>query len=215
MSRSGGLSSPSGGGGLHPRLIMQYIISGITGSSPSSVSSPTTSLTPTKVTQTSSTYTQVISEVCETHGHDTITLLQDCMKGATELGQSGFISSSSEHIDIVTGCSIRFSVSTGTTLFFNEPGNCDPTQNMDEYTYTGCECTVWMPCICRIPFSPTSAPIASQNSTDDPGTPASNTTVVSFADILEGTACICDGDELEKVYRFMNGELSLYPNAEM
>lgn len=65
--------------------------------------------------------------------------------------------------DVVTGCSARFSM-TETNLFFNDPGICDPEENKEWWSYTGCKCADWMPCICRIPeidSSPTASPTAS------------------------------------------------------
>jgi len=219
ISKSNGLTTPSGGGGLHAQLIVQYLIAGITVTSPSAtVAQPSALLTPTTTTQVSSTYVQVTSGTCETDGYETLTSLQECMTAASELGQSGFINSSSEHIDVVTGCSVRFSVSTGTMLYFNEPNNCDPTKNMDLYTYTGCECTIWMPCVCKIPANETSSTNSNSTGVDTNSTeigtptPAPNN-IVPFSDIPENATCVCDGDDLEQVYRFMNGELHLYPNA--
>jgi hypothetical protein len=97
-------------------------------------------------------YVEVKSESCETFGYATITDKQDCIDAAIFVGRTITWGPHGGYNDVVTGCSARFSI-TNTNLFFQQPGICDPTANIDGWSYTGCKCADWMPCLCRVPMS--------------------------------------------------------------
>jgi hypothetical protein len=93
-------------------------------------------------------FIEVTSGTCESHGHKTLTSRDDCSKAAAQLGRTVTWGPHGGYQDVVTGCSARFSTSS-THLFFNNPDVCDPGASVGHWTYTGCECTSWMPCLCE------------------------------------------------------------------
>ena len=123
------------------------------------------SITPTVVPTTAPVeYIEVKSETCETFGYTAIITEQDCIDAAISLGRTITWGPYGGWDDVVTGCSARFSIED-TNLFFQEPGICDPSANIGWWTYTGCKCADWMPCLCRVPKSiPSSPPSVSETS---------------------------------------------------
>ena len=81
---------------------------------------------------------------------ETITSEDECRQAAEYVGRNVVWGPNGGYEDVITGCSARFA-SESTHLFFNMPGVCDPTVNLEQWTFTGCKCADWMPCLCRKP----------------------------------------------------------------
>lgn len=101
-------------------------------------------------TDESMSFVEVISGTCETHGYKTLTSRDDCSKAAAKLGRTVTWGPHGGYKDVVTGCSARFSKSS-THLFYNNPGVCDAGASIGQWTFTGCKCADWMPCLCEAP----------------------------------------------------------------
>ncbi len=89
-----------------------------------------------------------MSESCEHHGLTTITNVNECKKAAVAVGRRTVWGPHGGYEDVIDGCSARFDKAS-TNLFFNEVGTCDPNHRVGEWTFTGCKCTEWMPCLCK------------------------------------------------------------------
>ena len=92
----------------------------------------------------------MFSDDCETFGYETIYSSGECANAAAAVGRTVTWGPHGGYEDVVDGCSARFSYSN-THLFFNSEGVCDPNAAIGHWTYTGCKCADWMPCICRVP----------------------------------------------------------------
>merc|ERR1712183_982882 len=136
-------------------------------------SSPTKSPSPTPAPLT---YVEVYEDECETAGYVTLTSADECLEAAEYLGKTITWGPHGGYTDVVTGCSIRFN----SDLFFNNPGVCDPDAGIDGWTYTGCKCANWMPCICGQTSSPIGSPV--QPPTGTPVQPPTGTPVQSPVD---------------------------------
>lgn len=110
---------------------------------PSPTESPTTA-SPTVEPQ----YVEVFSERCETFGYESIYTKQECIDAATSLRRTIIWGPHGGYQDVVDGCSARGTYSQ-TQLFLNPKGVCDPSVGIGTWTYTGCKCASWMPCLCR------------------------------------------------------------------
>ncbi len=102
------------------------------------------------LTATTSSYVEVTSNNCKAHGYETLTLADECQIAAKSLGRKVTWGPHGGYMDVVTGCSARFSIDN-THLFFNPVGICDPNHAVGQWTHTSCQCTNWMPCLCREP----------------------------------------------------------------
>ena len=106
---------------------------------------------PTELPTPSYDYVEVFSgEDCETSGYESIYSVVECEIAAAAIGRTVTWGPHGGYLDVVDGCSARFSYSD-TNLFFNTYGVCDPNAAVDHWTYTGCKCADWMPCLCRVP----------------------------------------------------------------
>jgi len=93
--------------------------------------------------------TKLVSEgTCESNGMLPIYDRDACIEAANSLEYQIEWGPHGGYEDVVDGCSIRFD----SHLFLNsQEGTCDPDVRVDHWTYTGCQCTDWMPCFCADP----------------------------------------------------------------
>jgi len=92
---------------------------------------------------------EVSTKTCEYHGLVTIEDKEECRQAAVSMGRTISWGPHGGYKDVVDGCSARSSVSSS-HMFVNKMGTCDPNESIDGWTYTGCMCTDWMPCLCKV-----------------------------------------------------------------
>jgi len=92
-------------------------------------------------------YVRVYSGSCEKHGHARIVYEKECRNALLSLGATITWGPHGGWSDVVDGCSTRGSI-WETQAFFNEDGVCKDEGDDGWWTYTGCQCADWMPCIC-------------------------------------------------------------------
>ena len=148
-------------------------------------------------------YVEVFSDRCETFGYESIYTKQECIDAATSIGRTIVWGPHGGYQDVVDGCSARSSYSQ-TQLFLNPKGVCDPSVGIGGWTYTGCKCASWMPCLCRnsepqiteapsaVPTDvPSDSPIAVQSDfpsvfpSDSPSIATSDAPTVDRCDIMD------------------------------
>lgn len=98
----------------------------------------------------SSIYKLLSYGTCDTYDDEDLSpifSLDECETAALDLNFDIKIVEDIHYQDLVDGCSIK----DGTSLFLNGlEGTCDDSVNVNHWSYTGCECSEWFPCICKL-----------------------------------------------------------------
>lgn len=96
-----------------------------------------------------SKYKLIEDGTCETQKDENlihVSSMEECLSAALALGI--YVKSTKEefHSDLMDGCSIKDGI-----LFWNGVDKtCNETIGMDHWSYTGCHCSTWFPCICKV-----------------------------------------------------------------
>ena len=85
-------------------------------------------------------YIEITDGVCESHGYMTLSNPEECIMATDALKRTVIWGRDGEYLNVVTGCSMRFSLTSSTLVLFNQQGFCDQGYKMDGKYYLSVFC---------------------------------------------------------------------------